>query len=297
MSKQRDLNVSQFIANLNSLEPVDFPTSQPNHEEELSIFSNTHFFDFDMGRSTNISATVDDLLMQQEKELQNPKGKSKGEGEGEDLHPGIDGNGTTPLDFDTLQQFSLAGELPLFNHHDGSGSGIATPYHQVQAGPSSTSTIPIQNSIYNINNNNTHPLQDGDLESLSKRRRLTSGGSSVGSSASGSTGNSIDLTAGDTPKGSSNVSAEEDKRRRNTAASARFRIKKKLREQEMERTAREMQEKIQQLEGKVTQLQMENRWLRNLVVEKNEARDVSELLNLKSRIISSADPLVKSEEE
>ncbi|KAI8849849.1 hypothetical protein BC829DRAFT_176940 [Chytridium lagenaria] len=44
---------------------------------------------------------------------------------------------------------------------------------------------------------------------------------------------------------------EEDKRRRNTAASARFRAKKKLREQAMERMAREMSVKTDILERKL----------------------------------------------
>lgn len=83
------------------------------------------------------------------------------------------------------------------------------------------------------------------------------------------------------------LAAEEDKRRRNTAASARFRIKKKLREQQMERTAKELQEKVQTLESKIKKLEMENKWLKDLVVEKNEARDISDLLSMKNKILSS----------
>lgn len=62
--------------------------------------------------------------------------------------------------------------------------------------------------------------------------------------------------------------AEEDKRRRNTAASARFRVKKKQREQALEKTAREMSEKAAMLETKVQQLEMENRWLKGLITDK-----------------------------
>ncbi|KAF2430651.1 hypothetical protein EJ08DRAFT_563690, partial [Tothia fuscella] len=57
----------------------------------------------------------------------------------------------------------------------------------------------------------------------------------------------------------------EDKRRRNTAASARFRIKKKQREQALEKTAKEMTEKASRLETKVGQLEMENKWLKSLI--------------------------------
>lgn len=64
--------------------------------------------------------------------------------------------------------------------------------------------------------------------------------------------------------------AEEDRRRRNTAASARFRQKKKQREQVLERTVRETTEKNASLESRVAQLEMENRWLKNLLTEKHE---------------------------
>jgi len=66
----------------------------------------------------------------------------------------------------------------------------------------------------------------------------------------------------------SRLAAEEDKRRRNTAASARFRVKKKQREQALERSAKEMSEKVRHLEQKIVQLEMENKWLKNLIVEK-----------------------------
>jgi hypothetical protein len=64
---------------------------------------------------------------------------------------------------------------------------------------------------------------------------------------------------------------EEDKRRRNTAASARFRMKKKLREQALEKTAKEMTLKAEALEKRVIELEKEAKWLRALVVEKDPA--------------------------
>lgn len=71
------------------------------------------------------------------------------------------------------------------------------------------------------------------------------------------------------PDAVSKFAAEEDKRRRNTAASARFRVKKKQREQALERTAREMSEKAGALEARVRELEMEIKWLRGLIVEKD----------------------------
>jgi len=65
------------------------------------------------------------------------------------------------------------------------------------------------------------------------------------------------------------LAAEEDKRRRNTAASARFRVKKKQREQALERTVKDISDKNAALEARVNQLEMENKWLKNLITEKN----------------------------
>jgi hypothetical protein len=71
----------------------------------------------------------------------------------------------------------------------------------------------------------------------------------------------------------SRLAAEEDKRRRNTAASARFRVKKKQREQALEKSAKEMSDKVSALEGRINQLETENKWLKNLIMEKNENKD------------------------
>lgn len=74
------------------------------------------------------------------------------------------------------------------------------------------------------------------------------------------------------------MAAEEDKRRRNTAASARFRIKKKQREQALEKQTKEMADKVAMLEGKVSQLEQENSWLKGLITEKSEVMNLEALL-------------------
>ncbi|GMM35334.1 hypothetical protein DASC09_026590 [Saccharomycopsis crataegensis] len=76
---------------------------------------------------------------------------------------------------------------------------------------------------------------------------------------------------------------EQDKRRRNTAASARFRIKKKLKEQQLERDLRNLQELASDLESKVKNLKMENQLLRTLVVEKNIRKGEEEVEIMKRR--------------
>ncbi|KAJ3049041.1 hypothetical protein HK097_009967 [Rhizophlyctis rosea] len=75
------------------------------------------------------------------------------------------------------------------------------------------------------------------------------------------------------------VEEELDKRRRNTAASARFRAKKKQREQLLEKTAKEMTEKAETLERRVKEYEMELKWLRQLVTDrdgKKRLRDIYE---------------------
>ena len=65
------------------------------------------------------------------------------------------------------------------------------------------------------------------------------------------------------------MTPDDDKRRRNTAASARFRMKKKLREQALEKTSKELADNVEKLEDRVKELEMEAKWLRALVLEKD----------------------------
>jgi len=89
-----------------------------------------------------------------------------------------------------------------------------------------------------------------------KRPRMTK--STVDSSAvSTSSTNEYDSTP---------VNPTEDKRRRNTAASARFRLKKKEREAALEKKAKELEVKVSELEKECEGLRRENGWLKGLVV-------------------------------
>ena len=85
-------------------------------------------------------------------------------------------------------------------------------------------------------------------------------------------------TASTSPKveDDAKAAAEEDKRRRNTAASARFRVKKKQREQALEKREKELTEKMMVLERRIGQLEQENGFLRSLVTEKNGKENVAE---------------------
>ncbi|EGO00325.1 hypothetical protein SERLA73DRAFT_180850 [Serpula lacrymans var. lacrymans S7.3] len=66
--------------------------------------------------------------------------------------------------------------------------------------------------------------------------------------------------------GAAPMSASEDKRRRNTAASARFRLKKKEREAALEQRAKELEGRVSELERECEGLRRENGWLKGLVV-------------------------------
>ena len=61
------------------------------------------------------------------------------------------------------------------------------------------------------------------------------------------------------------LAIEEDKRRRNTAASARFRIKKKQREAALEMSARELEGQVAELRQENERLRTENEWLKRLI--------------------------------
>ena len=81
-------------------------------------------------------------------------------------------------------------------------------------------------------------------------------------------------------KNEDQIAADEDKRRRNTAASARFRIKKKMREQAMEQNVQEMKAKSDRLQNRVNELELEVKWLRNLLIEKRENNNSSSSNNM-----------------
>ena len=41
----------------------------------------------------------------------------------------------------------------------------------------------------------------------------------------------------------------------------------------MERSAKEMSDKVAALEGRINQLETENKWLKNLITEKNDSKE------------------------
>ncbi|OAP55365.1 hypothetical protein AYL99_10338 [Fonsecaea erecta] len=122
------------------------------------------------------------------------------------------------------------------------------------------------------------PIQPAPVPGFNNLDSHTSPGSSTVTGPQGARrkGDGADANAL-SPEEKSRMAAEEDKRRRNTAASARFRVKKKQREQALERTVKEVQEKNAKLEAKVNQLEMENKWLKDLITEKNGMQSKEEM--------------------
>lgn len=68
-----------------------------------------------------------------------------------------------------------------------------------------------------------------------------------------------------------NVSIAEDKRRRNTAASARFRVKKKMKALNLERTVADLTGRTEELEREAADLRRENGWLKEIILLKSRS--------------------------
>lgn len=92
-----------------------------------------------------------------------------------------------------------------------------------------------------------------------------------------------------TPGLNVDIDSSEYKRKRNTAASARFRIKKKLKEQQMEARAKELQEKVNSLEKRVMTLEMEKKCLKSMILKKNEESNDKLLDSIKKRSITDSE--------
>lgn len=319
----RDPNHLAHLNSLNDAEPEARTNDHAAEEEDLSIFQNTNFYDFDIGRSTNIATTVDELLMQQEMQIQYPgksatattqssldithasfqnghapyshasasssyhdltqtTGASTAPAPAPAPAPPITEQGPQlyPFDFSELQEFSLAGELPPVSNTRHFYPVPQPSHHYFTPGPNDLHHVaPRQHRLHE----DLHPEDDVEPAVASRQ---------AAANRHESSSDSLDEVKADSEDsggvGIARQIADEDKRRRNTAASARFRIKKKLREQEMERNTRQMQARIDELESKLKQLEMENRWLKNLVVERNEKRDVSEIEKLRTQILGKS---------
>ncbi|KUJ06582.1 uncharacterized protein LY89DRAFT_406120 [Mollisia scopiformis] len=219
-------NVSEYIANLNAIPPTAAEATNDddelNFDADLAMFTNTQFFDYDLGQDTDLQST----------------------------NFGVDGQDGAPtvapdsVDLKSLEFMNGDFSFPDFNN-------FSQPSFDNAARP--LAPINTSQSIYPASSSAGSP--GPAPQSAGTKRKADS------------------VSSPQNIEDASRVAAEEDKRRRNTAASARFRVKKKQREQALERSAKEMSDKVSALEGRINQLETENKWLKNLITEKNDSKD------------------------
>lgn len=87
------------------------------------------------------------------------------------------------------------------------------------------------------------------------------------------------------------LAIEEDKRKRNTAASARFRVKKKQREAALEAHTKELSTQLKDLKDEVNKLRNENQWLKGLIQVRPGDKDHSALGDKGSSTVSAPEAL------
>lgn len=126
--------------------------------------------------------------------------------------------------------------------------------------PPATSTLPHGTSA--DSNSNSSSDSAAIDRPLAKRQRTTSIKNSIANDPSTPMSPTLSVQL----DGAAGVCAAEDKRRRNTAASARFRAKKKEREAALEKRSKELETRVNELERECESLRRENGWLKGLVV-------------------------------
>jgi len=239
----RGPNVSQYIANLNQLSPVTEALAEPQPtSDDFSAFLNTDFFDINGGTNVDLTAPIDfgvdfDIKSSAQPTAENSPRPSFS---APSTKPGMDFNLNADFQFTDFSNFNAA---PIL---DTSMPALSQTYPLPAYAPPPSAISPL-----------------GGYDDASRKRKAS---------------DDLDISIG-TPNlnldESARGAAEEDKRRRNTAASARFRVKKKQREQALEKTAKEMSDRVQQLEARIGQLETENTWLKSLITEKSAGKSSS----------------------
>ncbi|KFZ04218.1 hypothetical protein V502_10317 [Pseudogymnoascus sp. VKM F-4520 (FW-2644)] len=241
---QRGPNVAEFIANLNAIPTAQDLAAQQqqdfNFDDDLAMFTNATFFDFDIGQDADLQPATLGFDGQQrggDAQLQSTQNMAK-------------------ANMDFLQgDFAFPDFSSFSQQHQHPNDGYAVNGGQHSNGQQHQQLYPASGDSSSSPPSGLTSPQNGEKRKASDALLDGNGAYSAGF------------------EDSSRVAAEEDKRRRNTAASARFRVKKKQREQALEKSAREMSDKVSALEGRIGQLETENKWLKNLVMEKNDDKE------------------------
>ncbi|PGH20827.1 hypothetical protein AJ80_03454 [Polytolypa hystricis UAMH7299] len=242
---RRAPNFSQYLNDLNTIpSPYDQSIQQPDIfdvDAELAMFTNAEFLDFD--NMADLPGELPEFKLEDQARTQQPETSS-----------------TTNNASQNMKYMELLSDFNLPEYPD-----------------YSSPMIPMQNPTYPAQQLPRASLSSNGLNSGVVPRPTVPQAAPTPSAASPTTPTTPgagtkqrqDSTSMPALDGTARVAQEEDKRRRNTAASARFRIKKKEREKNMERTVKDVTAKNATLEARITQLEMENRWLKNLITEKN----------------------------
>lgn len=240
---RRGPNVSQYLRDLNAISPHDTTGEEGFNVEDsqdLALFTNTEFFDFDSGQNQDFQAQPVKVDIEGARNAHQVPAK--------DVNPPASAMG----EMSNLDFMNNDFNFPEF-------TTAAYPASSMSGFTDAPQNFPPLQPNHAVYGNQIPPQQQAayaqDATRVGEKRKAD---------AAGVTPRQTNM------EDASRVAAEEDKRRRNTAASARFRFKKKQREQALEKSAKEMTEKVNSLESKVSQLETENKWLKNLLVEKNE---------------------------
>ncbi|CEJ61986.1 hypothetical protein PMG11_10502 [Penicillium brasilianum] len=255
---RRAPNFAQYLDDLNTIpSPYDQAVQQRQQEntfnldEELALFTNTEFFDFD--KFTDLGLPTFDAVDQKSSPVESIADQSTQNADIKFLEFLNDGLGNMPeyqhelngLNASIPVQHAPYAAVPSVSHGPVAANSVPAQNVPIVAPPSVAAT-PVQNAL------------SPDTSAAPAKRKSTSKASPTSAEEA------------------SRVMAEEDKRRRNTAASARFRVKKKMREQALERSLKETNDKNDALEARVSQLELENHWLRGLIMEKNGTKERNE---------------------
>ncbi len=90
---------------------------------------------------------------------------------------------------------------------------------------------------------------------------------------------------------------EADRRRRNLVASAKFRYKKKQREQKMEQESKGLTDKIDNMKTQINRLEMENKYLRKLVLDASTLKNQDSIRNIRKQIINKMNSSLQTGEQ
>ncbi|CAO3612015.1 unnamed protein product [Cunninghamella blakesleeana] len=248
-----------YISSLNILsEESSIPLSEQDVTDELSIWANAQFkFDSVPG-----SALLDDSLCKPDQELFKVFHSYNDFEQQQQQHTLMMNSNESNHKIETYSPLSIitnSDKSMMVTTHSSSSS--SSPSYSGLSSPTTPdlylqSNHPMNEMIFNKNNSN----DDDDNNNTTTIQSFST--SSLSSSSIKEDYSKLSLKKKE-------LTPDEDKRRRNTAASARFRLKKKLKEQALQQTVKEMSLKSEMLEKRCKELELEAKWLRALLVEKN----------------------------